>query len=139
MKKDNCECCGTTIVSNKYLCQSCFEDNEIAIVGYRDEANRVITEFVNKYQTGCTTFSPTLAEDIKDALNTLRDIAGDSKDLQAQDIAELMNINKGIHYSKVIPVIIEFQAKVNKNIDAQKLTTAPKEKREVLTDDEIPF
>ena len=139
MEKDTCGFCGTTIEKNQKLCQSCFEDNEIEIAEYRDDANRVITEFVNKYQTGCARFLPTLAEDLEDVCNILQEIADDPKDLQAQNISKLLNINKGIHYSKVVPVIIEFQEKVNKKIDAQKRTTDTMEKREVLTDDEIPF
>src|SRR6266568_2646030 len=117
MIKNSCEICGLTTESNKDICQSCWEDCVNEVAGYRNDANRVITEFIGKYQTGCVEFPPTLAEDIKDACNVLHEMADDENDLHVRNIISLLNINKGIQYSKVIPLIVEFQTEVNKKID----------------------
>jgi len=140
MGKFICENCYNVPVA-KYgdICPLCLNDLFNDIDRYRDESNKIITEFVDAYSNGQYNFMPTLAEDIKRACNTLQEISDDPDDAQMQNICLLLNIKKGIRYAKVVPLLIEFQAKVNSIIDKNKSLTATVGKPIHFDDALIPF
>jgi len=109
IKINCCFCSWKGEFDNKFdfTCPTCGIDfGAIDDDGYQ-KANQVITEFIEKYQTGRTDFPA--AEDISFACSKLQTLSGQSESVSSKRLFSLFYRKNGIHYSKVLPLIIEFQ------------------------------
>jgi len=103
----------------------------------RQQANQIITEFIEKYQTGHSDFAE--SEDIAFACTKLMVLSGKYDCAEYNKLSSLLWNQRGVQYSKVFPLIIDFHKKVNERIDRTQGLKTPKFNRIPLRDDELPF
>jgi predicted RNA-binding Zn-ribbon protein involved in translation (DUF1610 family) len=136
MKFHCCFCSWSSEIDDTlaFTCPSCGIEFGVLDDDSRKKANQIITEFIEKYQNGRTDF-PT-SEDIGFACCKLEALSGKAPTPISNKLSSALWTKKGVtQYSKVLPLIIEFQKQINNLID----NSQAKQGRVPLREDELPF
>ena len=141
-----CIFCGSLVAKVNFnsTCPACgyfisdkFDDN----ISNFAKANSVITNNILKYQTGCA--NTAILTDLKVACEVLSWIEFYSERYdsspQTTQLFKMLNNKRGISLKNVLPLVISYQARINKLFEAFLHSKISEPELVPLSEDEMPF